>query len=328
MTHEYKIAVVGAGLAGLRLAQRLCSVADVEIFEKSRGLGGRMSTRRADEFQFDHGAQYFTARGRRFQRFLEPYLNAKTVQVWDARFGHIENGIVTYKRGSEPRYVAVPGMTALCKSMAETIEVTRNQRVEAVLRENGQWRIRFSDGTEGGGYDWVLSTAPADQSTVLLPELTDWSPLKMHGCYSLMVGFEDAVSLPFDAATVAGSPIAWIAQNNSKPGRLGASAILCQTHHNWADDWIDVDQQEVQSHLCSVLAELTDLQPRNATYLSLHRWRYAHVGQASPRPFILDLKSQAGACGDWCIEGRVEAAFDSAEALADAVLEKLRQDAA
>ena len=58
-------------MAGLSAANRLREAgADCTVFEKSRGLGGRMATRRAGSLQFDHGAQYFTARGVRFQSRL------------------------------------------------------------------------------------------------------------------------------------------------------------------------------------------------------------------------------------------------------------------
>ncbi|MFM8454377.1 MAG: NAD(P)-binding protein [Gammaproteobacteria bacterium] len=49
-----KIAIIGAGLSGITLAKKLSQKVDVHIFEKGRGIGGRMSTRYADPFVFDH----------------------------------------------------------------------------------------------------------------------------------------------------------------------------------------------------------------------------------------------------------------------------------
>ncbi|MFN3164316.1 MAG: FAD-dependent oxidoreductase, partial [Pseudohongiellaceae bacterium] len=71
------IAIVGAGLAGIAAARQLAPLADVTVFEKSRGPGGRMATRRAGDFQFDHGAQFFTARTESFRSLLaEQSLNS------------------------------------------------------------------------------------------------------------------------------------------------------------------------------------------------------------------------------------------------------------
>ncbi len=64
-----KIAIIGAGLTGLTLANRLNQHAEVTVFEKARGVGGRMTTRHADPFSFDHGAQFFTVRNKRFGQF-------------------------------------------------------------------------------------------------------------------------------------------------------------------------------------------------------------------------------------------------------------------
>ena len=57
-----KIAIIGAGISGLTLAHQLKAHADIVVFEKARGVGGRMSTRYGDQFEFDHAAQFFTAR--------------------------------------------------------------------------------------------------------------------------------------------------------------------------------------------------------------------------------------------------------------------------
>ena len=328
MSDTPRIAIVGAGIAGLRVAQRLSNVADISVFEKSRGIGGRMSTRRSGPFQFDHGAQYFTVRGVRFRNFLEPYLRDGTVRTWDALSVHFDAVDCRARETTEPRYIAVPGMTALCKEMAQDIDVSRDCRVQKLGFADGFWQVHLTDGTYQGGFDWVVSTAPAVQTAELMPDLTDWSSIKMQGCYSLMLGYEDGTSLPFDAATAENNPIAWIANNSSKPARTGPSAILIQSNPDWADDRIEMDQAEVQKQLESALAVLVDIDATTADYASLHRWRYARVTRAAASPYLLDTQSRLGACGDWCTAGRVEAAFDSAEALADAVLNNLSRGVA
>ena len=78
-----KVAIIGAGLAGLTVARQLLKLnADVIVFEKSRGLGGRLATRRADWANIDLGAQYFTARSEAFQREAQRWESANTVAQW------------------------------------------------------------------------------------------------------------------------------------------------------------------------------------------------------------------------------------------------------
>jgi len=44
------IAIIGSGLSGLVLAGELRNIANIKVFEKSRGIGGRMATRYQDAF--------------------------------------------------------------------------------------------------------------------------------------------------------------------------------------------------------------------------------------------------------------------------------------
>ena len=50
------------------------------MFEKSRGVGGRMATRRAEPYQFNHGAQYFKIENKEFKNFLQPLIQNKIIK--------------------------------------------------------------------------------------------------------------------------------------------------------------------------------------------------------------------------------------------------------
>lgn len=75
--------IIGAGIAGLLGARVLADRGHrVCVLEKGRGFGGRMATRRRDGAVFDHGAQFFTARDKRFQRWAEQWLALGIVAPW------------------------------------------------------------------------------------------------------------------------------------------------------------------------------------------------------------------------------------------------------
>jgi len=76
-----KIAIIGAGISGLALANTIKNNADVELFEKSRGFGGRVATRRANDFNFDHGAQFFKAKTLEFQNYIQPMLDQNIIKL-------------------------------------------------------------------------------------------------------------------------------------------------------------------------------------------------------------------------------------------------------
>ena len=65
------IAIIGAGITGLTAADQLVkSGRDVQVFDKGRGSGGRIATRRTENGIFDHGAPERQAESQEFRNFL------------------------------------------------------------------------------------------------------------------------------------------------------------------------------------------------------------------------------------------------------------------
>lgn len=147
-----KIAIIGAGIGGLTLARELAKKANVTLFEKARGVGGRMSTRYADPFYFDHGAQCFTARSKEFQAFLKPYMDAGIVAEWKGKVINLELGKKETKRmWFEPHLVASPNMNSLCKKLAEGINIFFSKRLPLWAKKNlkaGRCKARKVNGLE------------------------------------------------------------------------------------------------------------------------------------------------------------------------------------
>ena len=107
-----KIAIIGAGLSGLTCAQRLKNAGiDVRLFDKARGPGGRLCTRRREGDHFDHGAQFMTAHGTEFSAELKRWETAGIIAPWRARFAiRTPNGLQAIEPHRE-RWVGVPRMS-------------------------------------------------------------------------------------------------------------------------------------------------------------------------------------------------------------------------
>lgn len=327
MAEQPKIAIIGAGLAGLTLARALEGAAAVTVFEKSRGFGGRMSTRRAAPYAFDHGAQYFKAKGEGFGAFLAPFIEAGHVARWSPRMVRLEaDGAAVPVAETEPLYVAVPAMNSLCKELGAGLEVALATRVRSLRRDAGQWTLEMQDGGAATGFDWVVSTAPAEQTVALLPDgFSGRSALagaRMSGCFTLMLGLGAGVDLPWDAARIDSGPVAWAAQDATKPGRSGAGSLVLQSANDWAEAHLEDDLAATEAEMQRTFEAVTGraLAPQ---YHSLHRWRFAAVGTPAGAPYLMDAEAGLAAAGDWCLMGRVEAAYESAAALAAALTARL-----
>ncbi|NNF60649.1 MAG: FAD-dependent oxidoreductase [Gammaproteobacteria bacterium] len=322
-----RVAIIGAGIAGLVTARELAARHDVVVFEKSRGVGGRMTTRYADNYVFDHGAQFFTARTPEFQLYLRPLVDAGIVASWNCRFAEYERDEQTGTRqwGSDlPHYVGVPGMNAIGKWLAKDLDVRLETRVGSLQKPAGGWQLIDDNGGDLGIFDWVILAAPAAQTTALLPadcrirRLSE--PAVMLGCYSLMLADPRPLALEWDAALVRDADISWISVDSSKPGRPDEGfCMLVHSTNEWADAYLDADDDWVMQHLLAETSVVLGVDARSAAHCTLHRWRYANMDLRNTPGFSIDEDQQLGACGDWFIRGRVEAAFTSATGLLKAL---------
>ena len=312
-----KIAIIGAGLSGLTAAINLDRTADITLFEKSRGAGGRICTRYVDSYNFDHGAQFFTARSAEFKKFLKPLIKSGVIDNWKARWIEVkDNRIINRQQWNDdlPRYVGVPSMSSIGKYLSKNLNIKLNTEVSIEKSPKG-WNIIGYDGEVFDHYDWVISAIPAEQSLKLLPDyFSHYDALKqkkMFGCYSLMLGFNEALDLDWDAAQLTGTDLSWIAVNSSKPGRPDDYSLLVHSTNDWAEEHLDDDMDAVKEYLCSQLAEIIGQDVYSAQHIDLHRWRYANIPKQDQNIIFIDSESKLAACGDWCRKGRIEEAFRS-----------------
>ena len=315
-----KIAIVGAGIAGLSAALRLQQEAEVHLFDKSWRAGGRLTTRHK-EYTFDHGAQHFYVKTEAFGTFLAPFIKQGLVQRWDARFVEIDrNRIIARRRWDSgfAHYVAVPGMIDFGQTLARDLDIHYKTRVTRIVRQADRWQLA-SDDHVLGDFDWVILALPAPQAAALLPDcfnqLERVQAIRMQACYSLMLGFPTALPVDFDAVLVKNTDISWISVNSSKPGRPGEFSLLVHSTNNWADNNLGLGRKNVIQHLRAELEQVIQQDVSAADYVDLHRWLYANIGRQVGPSALVDNQHKLAAIGDWCISGRVESAFTSGHTL-------------
>ena len=328
-TMKKKIAIIGAGISGLVLAHELAKYTEVTVFEKARGVGGRMSTRYADPYYFDHGAQYFTARDKAFQQFLTPFIEEGIVAEWTGKVITLAEGKEETKRlWFEPHYVATPHMNSLCKALGKDQDIRLGVEISPLVKSNGSdWNLRDKESNSQGNFDHVISTAPPVQTKRLFAGFMDNSITHnavMLGCYSLMLGFDKEWDKQWIAAKVNGSPIGWIAVNSSKPKRnASVTSLLVQSTNQWAEDHINDDMKEAELFLIKTLEALLAIDCATAQYITTHRWRYAALQEKQSCLPYYDKALKLGAIGDWFSDSRIEDAWINAMKLKNSIMEDL-----
>lgn len=310
--------VIGAGWAGLTAARRLVDAGrTVLVLEKSRGPGGRSATRRAAGARFDHGAQYFTARSAAFGRQLQQWRDAGLVEPWRPRLAVLGDSAAHRDPEETTRFVAMPGMSGVCRQMAEALDCRYGQRVSR-LRFDRQWHLEL--GSEDSAAEALrarrlLITAPPAQAAALLgvsdPLHEQLAGIGFNPCIAGMVSFEGRFDPGFDAAFVnQPGALSWVARNGSKPGRKGNHWVLHATAE-WSRAHLELPPDEHADRLKHAFAGLVDAPLPDPVFNSAHRWRYAQAADPLDQGLIADQDRRLAIAGDWLSGSRIEGAWTS-----------------
>lgn len=330
----FDVAIIGAGIAGLACAQQLRQAGySVVIVEKSRGVGGRMATRRLGDTCADHGIRYLEAQGKWLPSLIEVLRQRSILQVW---------------QNQDNQYVAPAGMTAVAKFLSKDLEIWLNRRVEAITpTAENTWHLTLNSPdttyTELTAKAIILAI-PAPQALTLLDPLEKTLPpifldslnsVKFDPCITVMAGYQtEQISLPnWQQKSLANHPenlenpdLGWISLDSSKRLNPKAPIFVLQSTADFANRYLDTEDlkpvaQELLSKAALLIPGLDEPE-----WLQVHRWRYAfpklalsqnYLYSATPLPLIC--------CGDWCGGNLIDGAMNSGVAAAEKLNQQLQQ---
>jgi renalase len=350
--NQFEVAVIGAGIAGLTCAQQLAQAGyRVVVLEKSRGLGGRMATRRLQGTWADHGARYLELKPNQPNEFhqLVQALSARGIIVpWGQSFYHLSESGLKLALESYPRYVAPLGMSAIAKYLAQGLEIRLNQRViglhlsEIATYPNLEinWQIVSESAAPISAASLVIAI-PAPQALDLCEPLAakGLAPEFVRAlqdatyapCLSVIAGypekFQSEVSqLGWQAIEVIDDPILdWVGVDSSKRTQVTQPIMVLQSTAAFAKSYLESTELDLAGqamlnhagqHLLPWLAA--------PSWLQVHRWRYAFPRNLYPAASLqAPMQQLLICCGDWCGGNSVADALKSGLAAADRLNDQL-----
>ncbi|KTC04222.1 MULTISPECIES: NAD(P)/FAD-dependent oxidoreductase [Pseudomonas] len=324
------IAIIGTGIAGLSAAQALTSAGhQVHLFDKSRGSGGRMSSKRSDAGSLDMGAQYFTARDRRFATAVKQWQTQGHVAEWTPSLYNFHDGRLSPSPDEQVRWVGTPGMSAITRAMRGDLPVSFSCRITDVFRGEQHWNLLDAEGESHGPFSHVIIATPAPQATALLaaaPKLASVvAGVKMDPTWAVALAFETPLQTPMQGCFVRDSPLDWLARNRSKPQRDATlDTWVLHATSQWSQQNIDASREQVTEQLHGAFAELIDCTMPAPVFSLAHRWLYARPAGSHEWGALSDADLGIYVCGDWCLSGRVEGAWLSGQEAARRLLEHVQ----
>lgn len=321
-----KIAVIGAGLAGASAAAALVRAGyQVVVFDKGRGAGGRMSSKRTPLGYLDMGAQYFTARSELFRQQVECWAEAGLVQTWPCTTALLceEDGVLslTLSADEQLRFIGVPSMQSPVKALLQEQSLISDCRIRLLVRQHQMWSLQAEDGRSYTGFDAVVMTLPPAQARELLansglPELSQSTAELLEPCWA--VAMQAEVSQQGDAIFCQHPKLRFISHQQHKTGRHSCYVL----HFNAAFSAAHLEQSQDFwfTQATDILRQQLHIQ-QDITPVAAHRWLYAsQQDQACAPGLIAFAQLQLWAGGDWSYGGRVENAYLAGLDLARAVM--------
>jgi hypothetical protein len=218
-------------------------------------------------------------------------------------------------------------MSAVAQHLSAGLDIRCGCRIAEVVRRGNEWHLVAEDGSTAAEADLVVIAVPAPQALSLLADSPDLASraatASFAPCWAVMLGFDEPLPLPFDGAFIDNGPLAWISDNRSKPGREGSETWVLHASPSWSRRYLEADRQDVSEDLQRALRLAAGVRAMQPAYAAAHRWRYARVESPFGEACLFDPDLRIGACGDWCLGGKVEAAFVSGRSMANRIVANL-----
>jgi len=307
-----KTVIVGAGITGLALGSFLREknpTDEVVILEKSRGVGGRMATRRTDRGKFDHGAQFYSHKESIAKLHLQ-WQSQNLVQEW-------------FQSDNVSKFISPSGMTALAKSLAAPLSIELEMKALKVNSASGlSWEVEIENHLPMVA-DRLILTAPMPQNL----ELLDRSGLPVSDRLRKAVYAKAVVLLfegiaPNDLDGTLGfkdniNESVFSVSNQFKKGLHSVPSWTVVMTPQFSDQVFEMADEQI---LPLALKEVMRIAPSLAyENVQLKKWRYSHpltLACSKGEPMFTDVAKNFYLAGDAFGGASVAGAVASAAQLA------------
>ncbi len=305
-----RVGIIGAGLSGLAAARELIeSGHEVRVFEKSRGVGGRLAARRIGGTVVDHGA---------------PVITTPPDGELDALVRSLDQDDLV--RLGPDRVAYRSGATRLAKLMADGIDVTLGVRIAALRPSGGRFELGDEQGNSHGCVDAVVISAPAPQAADLLEQspqpaacVDALREVVYDSAVVVMAGLRIAPPQELEPFSVT-APFARITAESAR-GRAPVADIAAVVAHvapEASAELLGASDADVLDRLLPRMMALCGAETV-PEWTSVKRWRFATARAVIDSARVNPSGSRIVVCGDAVAGDGLEDVLRSGRAAAHAV---------
>ena len=286
----YDVAIVGAGISGLILAHNLPDQ-KVVLLEKSKGIGGRLATRRLQNVSINHGARNITP---------QHLLLKEVVKIGlDHQFLKMEGEICH----------CVQGINQWTKFLAKDKEILKESLVHKIVKNNEGFLELF----DGSGQistiaKKVVLSAPAPQANEILKNSGFKTKFLEEVKYSSSIQF-----LAFLESAISDQSVLWHQwEIKQKKILLEGYFYHLECRAPFIEQYFELDKKLIQNQIMNIC----DGENLHVKESHIHKWRYSEVSHAISAQFQSFLAGdKIYLMGDYFYGNDLNAAASSVESV-------------
>lgn len=300
-----KIAIIGAGFSGCNLYNNLKEkYEDIIIFEKSRGVGGRLSTKYVDDKFIDHATSS-----------LIPITDDLKMFCLDLA----KNGVVKAKYDE---FIPKNGINQICKFLIDEKDLIKNTKIAKAQNIDNKWILEDKNYNIYEGFDLLFITIPAPQILQMKIELQNdfkekLSHIKYDSIFSLILHSNKDIKL--DKSLLYENPdIKNIINNSIKYLYKDFISYIIHSTKEFANCINEKSKEEICEIFLDNFDDETKEKFERFTIIP-HLWKYAFAKTSLDMPYFLNEEKNLGICGDYFNHSNMEAALLSSELLSNSI---------
>ncbi len=323
-----RVAVVGAGMAGLGAARTLHAAGiQCTVFEQSDRMGGRVATRRIDGFVFDYGATIISPRGSTLERLmLEQLPGDDLVLIEKPIYLHVDGRVTPVDpERSVQRYTYRHGIDTLAELLAVDLDVRCGAAVNQIPLEGVHYMIH------GERFSHVILTPPLPHTVRLLQSAKDrrtFTGSQYRKAISVMFGIDQEIERPYHALLDPNQsqPLTWVSIESVKvPGHVrapaGSAAIVAQMSARYSRYSFERSDEDIYDDTWFDIKRTLALVDANVVTRSIHRWEHSHAANTVAFESANRRGERLIVAGDGFSGARTQQAFENGIQAAMFILE-------
>ncbi len=338
------IGIIGASISGLIAGKRLADAGhDVTIIEKSRSIGGRLSTVNMDELNLDFGLTHFEADTETFSAFVDEYQTEGILKEWTDEFA-LYDGTEMYdidpNDDPQPKYVGTNGIQDIPRNLGRWVDIKSQEQAGGLTyigpdrTKKRAWMINLTD-ISVFECDAVILATPAVEAYGILQTVQNKTATRRIIRYIDEVLYDSSISLAatydhevpgWDGIECEHSSVRWISNESTKQEAEKAGLVI-QSTHEFFRKHARTDDEKAKELLLEEVSDIVGPWVHQTKSTYLHRWKYFNARNPIDEYFMeLEMEEAPLALiGDYLGGNTLENAFVSGYNLAEYWIKKFSE---